>query len=79
MRSIDQGMVFIGLSPKEAEELIAELDHDDNGMGGGYSALGEKVKDRLAAHIGFMKAVEGGDDDFIRIADEKMTALYPDS
>ena len=79
MRSIDHGMVFIGLSLKDAKELIEELDHDVNGMNSGYTALGERVKDRLEAHIGFIKAVEGGDDDFIQIADRKMAALYPDA
>lgn len=76
MRSIAHELIYLGLTETEADELIAELDHDDNGMNSGYTALGLRVKACIDAHRGFMKAVEGGDDDFIRMADDKMTDLY---
>jgi hypothetical protein len=78
MRSIDNEMVFVGLEPDEAEALIAELDHDDNGMGGGFTELGQKVKDRIEAHNMFLKACNTGDEQAIDEADRRMLELYPD-
>lgn len=78
MGSIENEMVFVGLTESEALELIAELDHDDNGMGGGYSPLGEKVKTRIEAHMTYIKASISGDADLINAADATMLELYPD-
>jgi len=67
-------MVFVGLSQDDADELIAELDHNDHG----FTALGERIKARIEGHRTFLKAVTAGDDDLIAAADRSMLELYPE-
>lgn len=71
--------VMLQLSNEEADELIAELDHDDNGMSRGLSPLGEKIKARIEGHRSYLNAIESGDHEQVRHADEKMRELYPDA
>lgn len=78
MGNIENEMVFVGLTESEALELIAELDHDHNGVSDGFSPLGKIVKDRIEAHMTYIKASITGDDDLINAADATMLELYPD-
>lgn len=37
-------LIVVVLTETESDDLLAELDHDDNGMGGGLSPLGLKIE-----------------------------------